>query len=106
MASDKVFSLEGQGLRLDTASDIEPHLGPLRSNPSVEEIRLGGNTYGVSACGALASVLRTKKTLQIANLDDIFTSRLLSEIPPALSSLLTALLELPHLHTINLSDNA
>lgn len=31
---------------------------------------------------------------------------MLSEIPPALSNLLTALLELPHLHTINLSDNA
>jgi len=43
---------------------------------------------------------------QIANLDDIFTSRLLSEIPPSLSSLLTALLALPSLHTIDLSDNA
>ena len=39
-------------------------------------------------------------------MDDIFTSRLLSEIPPALSSLLTALLQLPLLHTVNLSDNA
>ena len=43
---------------------------------------------------------------QIANLADIFTSRLLHEIPPSLSSLLTALLALPSLHTINLSDNA
>lgn len=37
---------------------------------------------------------------------DIFTSRLLNEIPPSLSSLLTALLALPSLHTVNLSDNA
>ncbi len=36
----------------------------------------------------------------------MFTSRLLHEIPPSLSSLLTALLALPSLHTVNLSDNA
>jgi Ran GTPase-activating protein 1 len=39
-------------------------------------------------------------------LADIFTGRLLSEIPTALSSLLTSLLTLPKLHTINLNDNA
>ena len=44
--------------------------------------------------------------MQIANLADIFTGRLLNEIPQALSSLLTALLTLPKLHTVNLNDNA
>ena len=39
-------------------------------------------------------------------MSDIFTSRLLSEIPPALSKILDALLTLPKLHTVNLSDNA
>jgi Ran GTPase-activating protein 1 len=39
-------------------------------------------------------------------LADIFTGRLLNEIPQALSSLLTALLTLPKLHTVNLNDNA
>ncbi|KAI9819624.1 MAG: hypothetical protein M1827_007074 [Pycnora praestabilis] len=133
MASSKIFSLEGKGLKLDTAADTESHLDALRNNDTVEEIRLGGNTLGVEACKLLASVLETKKTLQvelshtsatlyqlknntqltvgfsniqIANLADIFTSRLLSEIPLALSSLLTALLTIPTLHTINLSDNA
>lgn len=48
----------------------------------------------------------TDQDYQIANLADIFTSRLLSEIPPALSHLLVSLLTLPNLHTINLSDNA
>ncbi len=37
---------------------------------------------------------------------DIFTGRLLNEIPQALSYLLTSLLTLPKLHTINLNDNA
>lgn len=43
---------------------------------------------------------------QKANLADIFTGRLLSEIPKALSYLLTSLLKCPNLHTVDLSDNA
>ena len=106
MSSSKIFSLSGRSLKLDSEEDIEPHLKPLILDENVEEIRLGGNTLGAPACKALASLLRTKNSLQIAKLDDIFTSRLLSEIPPALSSLLTALLELPNLHTVDLADNA
>lgn len=37
---------------------------------------------------------------------DIFTGRLLNEIPEALSYLLTSILNLPKLRTINLNDNA
>ncbi|KAK3110284.1 Ran GAP Rna1 [Teratosphaeriaceae sp. CCFEE 6253] len=100
------FSLRGRALKLGTAADIEPHLAPLRSNPDIEEIHLEGNTLGVGACAALADVLETKSHLRSANLADIFTGRLLTEIPPALDSLLKALLKCPKLHTINLSDNA
>ncbi|KAI5288163.1 Ran GTPase-activating protein 1, partial [Ascosphaera atra] len=46
------------------------------------------------------------KRLEIAKLDDMFTTRLVTEIPDALRSLLTALLEVKTLHTIDLSDNA
>lgn len=105
-SSKNIFSLLGQSLKLDTAEHIEPHLKPLVASDTVTEVHFGGNTLGAPACETLASVLRTKSTLQVAKLDDIFTSRLLSEIPPALSSLLTALLELPSLHTVDLSDNA
>ncbi|KAK0122178.1 hypothetical protein ONS95_010436 [Cadophora gregata] len=101
----KLFSLEGKGLKLDTAADVESHIKPLRDN-DVEEVRFQGNTLGVEACKVLGEVLQTKKNLQIANLADIFTGRLLNEIPQALSSLLEALLTLPKLHTINLNDNA
>ena len=101
-----LFSLEGKGLKLDTAADIEAHIKPLFENTSITEIRLGGNTLGAPACERLATALSAQKCLQVANLADIFTSRLLSEIPPALSSLLNALLEIPTLHTVDLSDNA
>jgi len=44
--------------------------------------------------------------VQVANFADIFTGRLLNEIPEALSSLLTSIMNLPKLNTINLNDNA
>ncbi|RGP70574.1 ran gtpase activating 1 [Fusarium sporotrichioides] len=106
-SSNKVFSLEGKGLKLDTAEDIEAHIAPLRSQ-DVEEVRILGNTLGVGACQRLGEVLATKKNLRacIANFADIFTGRLLSEIPDAISSLLTSVLNLPKLNTVNLNDNA
>lgn len=51
-------------------------------------------------------IISLSKRIQVANFADIFTGRLLSEIPTALSSLLTSLLNLPNLHTVNLNDNA
>ncbi|PSR97520.1 hypothetical protein BD289DRAFT_465514 [Coniella lustricola] len=102
----KVFSLEGKGLKLDTAEDLEPHITELKAMDDVEEVRILGNTLGVGACKRLGEVLSTKKSLQNVNLADIFTGRLLNEIPEALSSLLTSILNLPSLRTINLNDNA
>ncbi|KIV77652.1 hypothetical protein PV11_09439 [Exophiala sideris] len=102
----ETFSLAGKGLKLDTKEDLEKHIQPLAKSSNVTHIDLSGNTLGVAACAALAPILSSKRTLQSADLHDIFTSRLLEEIPPALSSLLTALLECPNLHTIDLSDNA
>ncbi|RYO85664.1 hypothetical protein DL766_000891 [Monosporascus sp. MC13-8B] len=105
-ARDKVFSLEGKVLKLDTAEDLEAHIAPLRAMDDVEEVRMLGNTLGIGACKLLGEVLATKKSLKVANFADIFTGRLLNEIPIALSSLLTSIANLPTLHTINLNDNA
>jgi Ran GTPase-activating protein 1 len=65
MAGTKIFSLEGRGLKLTTAGDIEPHIQELKSNDQVEEIRFLGNTLGVEASEALAKVLETKKNLKV-----------------------------------------
>ncbi len=62
--STKVFSLEGKGLKLTTAEDLEPHIAELRAN-DVEEIRMLGNTLGVGACKLLGEVLATKKNLKV-----------------------------------------
>ncbi|RMD42647.1 hypothetical protein DV735_g2514, partial [Chaetothyriales sp. CBS 134920] len=100
------FSLAGRGLKLDTKEDVEKHVQSLKDSNTVKHIDLSGNTFGVEASAALASILSTKTTLESADLHDIFTSRLLGEIPQALTSLLTALLQCPNLHTVDLSDNA
>ncbi|KAF8426322.1 hypothetical protein EV426DRAFT_25161 [Tirmania nivea] len=105
-ASKKVFSLEGRGLKLNTAEDIEPHIASLRANEHVEEVWLNGNTLGIGACEALAGALRDKKNLKVAELADIFTGRLREEIPLALTALGSALLTCESLQTVNLSDNA
>ena len=102
----KVFSIRGHALKLDTAADLEKHIKPLQESSDVEEVHIEGNTIGVEASQSLAKILETKTTLKYANLADIFTGRLLSEIPKALDALLTALLKCPNLHTINLNDNA
>ncbi|RMZ78024.1 hypothetical protein DV737_g4067, partial [Chaetothyriales sp. CBS 132003] len=104
--SAESFSLAGRGLKLDSKEDVEKHVQSLKESSTVKHIDLSGNTFGVEASAALASILSTKSTLESADLHDIFTSRLLAEIPQALSSLLTALLQCPNLHTIDLSDNA
>lgn len=104
--SSKIFSLEGKGLKLDTEADLEPHIASLRAQDDVEEVRFLGNTLGIGACKLLGEVLSTKKSLKSANLADIFTGRLLSEIPEALSALLEGVVNLPNLATINLNDNA
>ncbi|PWW79217.1 RNI-like protein [Tuber magnatum] len=109
MMSNKVFILrssDGKPLKLDTAADIGPRIASLKGNEAVEEIRLSGHTFGTEACKALAEVLKTNKNLKVFNAADIFTGRLISEIPDALAALLTALLTLEHLHTVDLSDNA
>ncbi|KZO95922.1 RNI-like protein, partial [Calocera viscosa TUFC12733] len=106
MTDIKIFSLAGQGLKLDSRADMEPHLEALRAMADVEEVHLGGNTLGVEACRALAEVLEPKHTLKVADLADIFTGRLISEIPASLSALCDALRAHPSLEEINLSDNA
>ncbi|WFD20031.1 Ran GAP Rna1 [Malassezia caprae] len=101
-----VYELVGKNLKLDTREDIAPYVAEIEKIEPLVEIHLGGNTLGVGACMALADVLKTKKTLKVADLADIFTGRLITEIPDALRALCDAMVDLPELQEVNLSDNA
>ena len=62
----RVFSIQGRGLHLDTTADIEPHLRDLHAlRDTVEEIHLGGNTFGVEASLALATELKELTVLKV-----------------------------------------
>ncbi|KAK7690284.1 hypothetical protein QCA50_006939 [Cerrena zonata] len=101
----KIFSLHGRGLKLDTKADIEPYLTGF--DPAlIEEVHFGGNTVGIGASEALAEFLGKTTSLKVADFADIFTGRLISEIPQALQNICDALIPRDTLVEINLSDNA
>ncbi|KAI8365829.1 hypothetical protein EDC96DRAFT_553267 [Choanephora cucurbitarum] len=72
---------------------------------NLQVIKLSGNTLGVEASQALGEALKTKTHLKQALLSDIFTGRLLDEIPLALKALCDAF-EQVDLLELDLSDNA
>ncbi|EFP84960.1 uncharacterized protein PGTG_10431 [Puccinia graminis f. sp. tritici CRL 75-36-700-3] len=104
--SSSVFSLKGQSLKCDSGDSIDPHLQPLIADQDVQVVVFGGNTFGVGACEQIGMVLKDKKKLKEADLADIFTGRLISEIPQSLGSLCNSLLNLQNLTIVDLSDNA
>jgi Ran GTPase-activating protein 1 len=74
--SSKVFSLQGKSLKLDSRSDVEPHLKDV-DPVIVEEIHLGGNTIGVGAAEALAEFLEKTTVLKVCG-GDVFSVREIS----------------------------
>lgn len=61
----RVYSLAGKSLKLDSAEDAAPYVAELAQLEHVEELHLCGNTIGVGAAQAFASVLSTKTTLKV-----------------------------------------
>ncbi|TXT13550.1 hypothetical protein VHUM_00917 [Vanrija humicola] len=102
----KVFSILGKNIKANSKADLEPYLTELAELADVEEVHFGGNSLGVEACEAIAEVLKGKTSLKIVDLADVFTGRLISEIPQALSALCNALIDNKNLVELDLSDNA
>ncbi|WWD18466.1 hypothetical protein CI109_102918 [Kwoniella shandongensis] len=100
------FSILGKNLKANTKADLEPYLSELEALDDVEEVHFGGNSLGVEACEAIAEVLKGKKNLKLVDLADVFTGRLISEIPQALLALCNALSTHTSLVELDLSDNA
>lgn len=106
ISPDRIYTLEGKGLKLTTSEDISPYLDEIRALENLEELRLNGNTIGAEAAQALSEVLKQKPTLKVAHLHDIFTSRLKDEVKQSVIALCGVLADLPKLVELNLSDNA
>ena len=60
-----VFSVEGKGIKLDTAEAVAEYVKHLQGMATVEEIRLSGSSYGIEATRAIADALKTKTTIKV-----------------------------------------
>ncbi|NWV65689.1 RAGP1 protein, partial [Malurus elegans] len=101
------LSFKGQSLKLNTAEDAEEVIKQIEEFDGLEALRLEGNTVGVEAAKVIAKALEKKSELKRCHWSDMFTGRLRSEIPPALTSLGDALITAgAQLVELDLSDNA
>ncbi|KAF6072534.1 Ran GTPase-activating protein 1 domain protein [Candida albicans] len=104
---ETTYSISGKQLKFDSESDIAPYIKELTEKENVKKVDFSGNTIGIEASKALSeALLKHKDTIVEINFSDLYTGRLNTEIPQSLEYLLPALLKLPNLKLINLSDNA
>ncbi|KAL2917241.1 Ran GAP Rna1 [Polyrhizophydium stewartii] len=96
----------GRGLKLHTASDVADFVAEIAALDDLEEVRLGGNSFGVEAARAIAAALKPKNSLKVVGFSDMFTGRLKDEIPLALEAFAEAFEDKKHLVDLDLSDNA
>lgn len=104
---DTTYSVAGKQIKFDDHASILPYLKELEEKLNVKKVDFSGNTIGIEASKSLSkSLLKHKDTIVEINFSDLYTGRLNTEIPQSLAYLLPALLQLPNLKLINLSDNA
>jgi Ran GTPase-activating protein 1 len=85
---------------------IEPVLKDLEEQKDkITELHLSENSLSISVAEELATKIQDLKNLQIAGFNDIFVSRLKTDIPKSLSALVHSL-EGKNIRVLNLSDNA
>lgn len=65
LENNTVFSIEGRGLKLNTADDVKEFVDTIAQMDDLQVIRLSGNTIGVEAGEALAAALKPKATLKV-----------------------------------------
>uniref|UniRef100_A0A8C8RCE3 Ran GTPase-activating protein 1 n=1 Tax=Pelusios castaneus TaxID=367368 RepID=A0A8C8RCE3_9SAUR len=101
------LSFKGKSLKLNTAEDAKEVSKEIEEFDGLEALRLEGNTVGVEAAKVIAKALEKKAELKKCHWSDMFTGRLRSEIPFALTALGEALITAgSQLVELDLSDNA
>jgi Ran GTPase-activating protein (RanGAP) involved in mRNA processing and transport len=65
--STTTFTIEGRGLKLDSAEQVQEFIATIESMDQLENVILSGNTFGVEACRALSLALAKKPLLKVDN---------------------------------------
>jgi Ran GTPase-activating protein 1 len=64
-SSTSVFNIEGKGLKLDTAEDVQEFVNSILEIENLEQVTLSGNTFGVESTQAIAEALKGKNTIKV-----------------------------------------
>ncbi|CAF1183943.1 unnamed protein product, partial [Didymodactylos carnosus] len=101
------LSYANRGLKGNTAADVQELCNDIRKCQKLVALRLEGNTINVEAAKAIGIELEKHPEIERLIWNDLFTSRLKTEVPPALIALTRGLqTNGSHIVEINLSDNA
>lgn len=92
MTTTGIFTIEGQGLKLDSKEDVAKMCSEIKEIVGLSQVHLQGNTIGVGAAEALASAIKLHDSVKIVNLSDIFTGRLKEIVPVCLDFFVDALI--------------
>ena len=63
--STTTFTIEGRGLKLDSAEQVQEFIATIESLDKLENVILSGNTFGVEACQTIALALAKKPLLKV-----------------------------------------
>jgi len=94
LSEDEKFSCAG-AKRYDTKEDTQELVQSLAGKENLKGVSFSGNTFSVDACASLAEALRGFSKLEQVDLSDIFTTRLKTDVPPALDKFVETLQNIP-----------
>jgi Ran GTPase-activating protein 1 len=101
------LSFEGQSLKLNNANDAKDVVAKINAFKNMTTLTFSGNTVGIEAANAIGKALEKHPEFKNAHWKDMFTGRMKTEIPPALSHLSRGVMVAnAQLVELDLSDNA
>lgn len=92
--------------RYDTKEDCKDILDKINGNKKLKGIQLSGNTYSVEACEVIAEALGSQSGIEFADLSDMFTTRLKTDVPVSLENFARVFRSTSTLKTLDVSHNA
>ncbi|CAF1113685.1 unnamed protein product [Rotaria sordida] len=101
------LSWANRGLKGNSADDVKELCDAIEQYKQLVALRLEGNTINEEAATAIGKALEKHNEIQRLIWNDLFTTRLKTEVPPSLIKLTQGLIiNGAHIVEINLSDNA
>jgi len=101
------LSWANRGLKGNNAADVKELCDEIKQCKVLKALRLEGNTINEEAATAIGKALEKHSEIERLIWNDLFTTRLKTEVPPSLVKLTQGLLiNGAHIVEINLSDNA